>query len=150
MSDNNPNPIIAKVMDTNGQWSDVRDVLDVRSKTLTAVRWIAQPTAEQYGHVMAALRPGYRACVEFAEGVTAPKISDTPRTDAVMTDPLRDGNDLPHLCRELERENAELRALLTPRKWNREQHNAWHANLPDTESAFAALLSTVTPPNNQP
>lgn len=33
----------------------------------------------------------------------------TPRTDAVMQDPLRDGNDLPELARTLETENSELR-----------------------------------------
>jgi chromosome segregation ATPase len=29
---------------------------------------------------------------------------DTPRTEAVMIDPNRDGNDIPHLARTLERE----------------------------------------------
>ena len=31
----------------------------------------------------------------------------TPRTDAVMQDPLRDGNDLPELARQLENELSE-------------------------------------------
>ncbi len=34
----------------------------------------------------------------------------TPETDAVMTDKMRDGNDLPDLARRLERERDELRA----------------------------------------
>lgn len=33
----------------------------------------------------------------------------TPETDAVMTDPLRDGNDMPNLARKLERERDEAR-----------------------------------------
>ena len=36
----------------------------------------------------------------------------TPRTDAVMVDPNRDGNDLPNLARELERELAACRTVL--------------------------------------
>lgn len=38
--------------------------------------------------------------------------TDTPRTDAVMQDKMRDGNDLPALARELERELAEAKAEL--------------------------------------
>jgi hypothetical protein len=36
----------------------------------------------------------------------------TPETEAVMTDPLRDGNDLPDLARRLERERDALREEL--------------------------------------
>ena len=36
-------------------------------------------------------------------------MSDTPLTDAVLTNPERDGNDLPNLSRTLERELAEAR-----------------------------------------
>lgn len=36
----------------------------------------------------------------------------TPRTDAVMTNPLRDGNDLPDLARTLERELADKLAYI--------------------------------------
>jgi exonuclease I len=44
-------------------------------------------------------------------------LSDTPRTDAVMCDPNRDGNDLPNLARTLERELTQAR--ITNRKLNR-------------------------------
>jgi uncharacterized protein (UPF0297 family) len=37
-------------------------------------------------------------------------MSDTPRTEIVMLDPLRDGNDLPDLARTLERELNEANA----------------------------------------
>jgi hypothetical protein len=36
----------------------------------------------------------------------------TPETEAVMTDPLRDGNDLPDLARRLERQRDALREEL--------------------------------------
>lgn len=36
-------------------------------------------------------------------------MSDTPQTDAVMIDPMRDGNDLPNLARCLERERNKFR-----------------------------------------
>ena len=54
----------------------------------------------------------------------------TPRTDAVMQDPLRDGNDLPELARQLENELSEaLRELaeaIRERKMAREDADFWH------------------------
>ncbi len=45
--------------------------------------------------------------------------SPTPETDAVMVDPLRDGNDLPHLTRKLERERNQLQ------RWKEEMLVVW-------------------------
>jgi hypothetical protein len=45
--------------------------------------------------------------------------SPTPETDAVMVDPLRDGNDLPHLTRKLERERDQLQ------RWKEEMLFVW-------------------------
>jgi hypothetical protein len=39
-------------------------------------------------------------------------MNDTPLTDAVLTNPERDGNDLPDLARTLERELAEARKAI--------------------------------------
>jgi hypothetical protein len=54
----------------------------------------------------------------------------TPRTDAVMQDPLRDGNDLPELARQLENELSEaLRErdeAIRERKMAREDADFWH------------------------
>jgi len=51
----------------------------------------------------------------------------TPRTDAVMQDPLRDGNDLPELARQLENELSEaLRELAEAREALQEIANASH------------------------
>lgn len=42
-----------------------------------------------------------------------PAPTQTPRTEKVMQDPSRDGNDLPNLARTLELQLNEARALLT-------------------------------------
>ena len=45
---------------------------------------------------------------------------------------------------------AELESAFSPRTWSVAMHEAWHKNLPDTEKAFAALLTaTLTPAQEQ-
>ena len=43
-----------------------------------------------------------------------------------------------------------LRTLLTPRKWDKEMHDAWHSNIPDVSAAFAALLALANNPSIPP
>ena len=72
-------------------------------------------------------------------------MSDTPKTDAVMVDPNRDGNDLPNLARQLERELAACRTALESiaEYWNRDQNEnamadaCWYA-INTAEEALAA------------
>lgn len=44
----------------------------------------------------------------------SPKTLNCPTTDAAMTNPLRDGNDIPDLCRRLE---TVLRGILDNDGW---------------------------------
>lgn len=67
---------------------------------------------------------------------------ETPETEAVMTDPLRDGNDLPALARRLERERDEARAELARLKANNRYQRGYH----DGEQAAREELKTPTPP----
>lgn len=52
-------------------------------------------------------------------------MSDTPRTDAVMIDPMRDGNDIPEIARQLERElntaNTQIGLLVSGSKQQKRQ-----------------------------
>jgi hypothetical protein len=57
----------------------------------------------------------------------------TPRTDAVMQDPLRDGNDLPELARQLENELSE--ALRERDDYKRQLHIATGAFKANGKSA---------------
>jgi hypothetical protein len=38
---------------------------------------------------------------------------------------------------------ADVDALLNPRAWTKEQHDAWHRALPDVQAAFAALRNCL-------
>lgn len=73
-------------------------------------------------------------------------MSDTPRTEEqVFAWTTQDGSDIVHasFARELERENARLRILLTPSQWDRAQSDAWHMHIPDVHAAFKALRETA-------
>jgi hypothetical protein len=77
----------------------------------------------------------------------------TPETEAVMTDPLRDGNDLPDLARRLERQRDEARVRLIhlystigPRMSADEPTADERAALFDAWKAAGDYLATIAPP----
>lgn len=40
-------------------------------------------------------------------------------------------------------EIAALKAAFSPRRWTKEQNQAWHENIPNLQSAFEALLAAT-------